>query len=116
MRRVLLLIAAAVTLPGCSVAKPIGPIIDTPSPVANAPVTSAPAPAAAPIKSSAGTCDAANLAWLVGRSRNEIPVPVDPARRRVACTRCPVTDDYRPDRTDIRYDAVTGLVTSVKCG
>ena len=27
-----------------------------------------------------------------------------------------VTEDYRADRTTIRYDAQSGLVTSVKCG
>ena len=109
MRRVTLLIAAAFILAGCTVAKPVGPIVDAP-PVAGA----APSPPLA--KASAGTCDAPKLAWLVGRSRNEIPAPVDPARRRVACTHCPVTEDYRPDRTDIRYDAATGVVTSVTCG
>ena len=113
MRATWPVIAAALLLPGCGVAKPIGPIVDpAPPPAAESPSP----PLATPIRPAEGTCDAATLTWLIGRSRNEIPVPVDPSRRRVACTRCPVTEDYRPDRTDIRYDAVTGLVTSVKCG
>jgi hypothetical protein len=108
MKPTWLVIVAAILLPGCSVAAPAGPIVDAPPPVAGAPIP--------PAKPAAATCDAPDLAWLVGRSRNEIPVPVDPARRRVACTQCMVTEDYRPDRTTIRYDAATGLVTSVTCG
>jgi hypothetical protein len=61
-------------------------------------------------------CEASSLAYLVGRPRTEIPVPVDPSRRRVSCTTCPVTQDYRPDRTDILFDQATGLITAVKCG
>jgi hypothetical protein len=106
MRRIVFVVAASILLPGCGMAKPVGPVIDTPPP----------ARAAAPAAPRAGQCDAPQLAYLVGRSRNEIPAPVDGTRRRVACTHCPVTEDYRPDRTDIRYDAETGLVTSVKCG
>ena len=107
----LLSVVALVLLPGCSVARPIGPIVDAPpTPIAGAATPVVPTPA------SAEKCDAAQLVWLIGRSRNEIPVPVDPSRRRVACTRCPVTEDYRPDRTTIRYDAQTGIVASVTCG
>ena len=61
-------------------------------------------------------CEAASLAYLVGKPRTEIPVPVDPTSRRVSCTTCPVTQDYRPERTDILFDAQTGLITEVKCG
>ncbi len=61
-------------------------------------------------------CEATDLAYLIGRSRTEIPVPVDPSHRRVSCTTCPVTMDYMPDRTDILFDARTGLITEVKCG
>lgn len=109
MKRTLLVIAAAFVLPGCSAAAPIGPIVETP------PVASPPTPAG-PVAPPAEKCDAAQLIWLVGRSRNEIPVPVDTTRRRVACTQCMVTEDYRPDRTTIRYDSATGVVKSVTCG
>ncbi len=61
-------------------------------------------------------CEAAKLAYLVGKPRTDIPVPVDLSDRRVSCTTCPVTQDYRPDRTDILFDAQTGLITEVKCG
>jgi hypothetical protein len=81
------------------------------------PVSATPPPLArfAPPTSSE-PCDRASLAYLVGKPRSLIPVPVDPSLRRVACTTCPVTEDYRPDRTDILFDAQTGLVTALKCG
>jgi hypothetical protein len=61
-------------------------------------------------------CDAPALTYLVGRRRTEIPVAADLTHRRVACTTCPVSEDRRPDRTDILFDARTGLVTAVTCG
>jgi len=79
------------------------------------PAATTPAPLLAPPKDPTA-CEAASLAYLVGRPRTEIPVPVDPSRRRVACTTCPVTQDYRPERTDILFDQATGLITAVKCG
>ncbi len=62
------------------------------------------------------TCEAPSLVYLIGKPRTQIPVPVDPSRRRVSCTTCPVTEDFRPERTDILFDQNTGLVTAVKCG
>ena len=41
---------------------------------------------------------------------------VDPSRRQVVCTTCPRSDDYRPDRLTIEYDAVTGKVVKLQCG
>jgi hypothetical protein len=99
-------LGALMLVAGCMMAKPPGPLVDEPGFVGSRPI--APPPR--------GQCDAPRLAWLVGRSRNEIPVPVDPTRRRVACEQCPVTEDYQPERTTIRYDAQSGLVTSVRCG
>ncbi len=37
------------------------------------------------------------LQGLIGKQRSEIPIPVDPSRRRVACTTCPVTPELSPD-------------------
>ena len=80
------------------------------------PARAAPSPPVSPIPAApADRCGAAELGWLVGRPRTEIPVPVDPSRRRVACTTCPITEDFRPDRLTILFDADTGLVTSVRC-
>ena len=61
-------------------------------------------------------CGAASLQYLVGKQKTEIPVPNDPSRRRVVCTTCPMTKDYRPDRQTILYDEATKAVTSVTCG
>ena len=34
----------------------------------------------------------------------------------VACTTCPVTEDYSPYRLNIFYNQQTGLVEQVRCG
>jgi len=63
-----------------------------------------------------GQCDAPSLTYLIGRPRTEIPVPADLSHRRVACTTCPGGDGYRPDRTNILFNASTGIITAVNCG
>jgi hypothetical protein len=63
----------------------------------------------------ADQCGAGALAYLVGKPKAEIPVAADPGRRRVVCTTCPMTRDFRPDRQTILYDEATKLVTSVAC-
>jgi len=85
---------------------------DTPTPY----VTPRPSSQPAPPKSAADACGAAAHAYLVGKSRSEIPIPVDPSQRRVACSTCPLTEEFRPTRLNILYDAQSGLVTSVNCG
>ena len=64
----------------------------------------------------ADMCKAGELQWLVGKPRTEIPVPVDVVNRRVACTTCPVTEDYSPYRLNIFYNQQSGLVERVNCG
>jgi hypothetical protein len=61
-------------------------------------------------------CGSAKLRYLVGRPKTEIPVPVNPSQRRVACTTCPLTMDYSPMRLNILFDEGTGIVKEVKCG
>jgi hypothetical protein len=61
-------------------------------------------------------CEAQSLAYLVGHPKTDIPVSADLSHRRVACTTCPVSDDFRPDRTNFMFDEKTGLITAVKCG
>jgi len=61
-------------------------------------------------------CKASEMQWLVGRPRAEIPVPVDVVNRRVACTTCPVTEDYSPYRLNIFYNRQTELIEQVRCG
>ena len=61
-------------------------------------------------------CDAKSLASLIGKPRESLPVAVQPAKRRVSCSTCPMADDYRRDRTDVVFDARTGLILSIRCG
>jgi hypothetical protein len=75
-----------------------------------------PQPMPYPTTAAAPECEAASLAWLVGKPRSAIPVPVYPSLRRVYCSTCLVTQDYMPGRTDIVFDTETGVITAVKCG
>jgi hypothetical protein len=88
----------------------------SPAPVAERPVATAPPPMPMPVREPKDSCGAREMQSLVGKPRTEIPVPVNPANRRVSCTTCPVTMDYRPERLNIIFDAKSGLVTEVKCG
>ncbi len=108
MIRKLATLAAVLTLSACASAPPPAP--PPPQPVTEAPTVPLPPP---PPEDS---CKAADFQYLVGRNKSEIPVPTDPSKRRVACTTCPVTMDYRPDRLNIYFDAETGTVKEVKCG
>jgi hypothetical protein len=100
----------ALMLAACSSAPSEAPKASAPAPVAGRP--SAPAP------ESAGNdhCGAAEAQAFIGKSRTEIPIPIDPARQRVACTTCPVTMDYSPERLNFFFDAATGVVKEVRCG
>jgi hypothetical protein len=62
------------------------------------------------------TCGAADLQRLVGRPRTEIPIPVDPSRQRVACTTCPITEDFNPSRLNFFFEADTGRIKQIRCG
>ncbi len=109
----------AVILVVTGAARPQTPMATRPVPPLTAQVPQSglePAPVAPPPSALQSRCEAAHLAYLVGKPRTAIPVPVDLSNRRVSCTTCPVTQDYQPDRTDILFDAQTGLITEVKCG
>ncbi|MFN3585039.1 peptidase inhibitor I78 [Phenylobacterium sp.] len=81
------------------------------------PAQPAPPPAAAPAPPPVqDACGAAEAQRLVGRPRSEIPVPLRPELQRVACTTCPVTQDYNPNRLNFFFDAATGIVREVRCG
>lgn len=69
-----------------------------------------------PIDPTADLCRAGDLQWLVGKPKTDIPVPVDVVNRRVACTTCPVTEDYSPHRLNIFFSEQTGVVEQVRCG
>jgi len=111
MRR--LFLAAILGLTACASAPraaPAGQVAAGPPSITQAPTISLPHP---PPKDA---CGAGELQWLVGRDKSQIPVPTHPGQRRVACTTCPVTMDYRPDRLNILFDAESGVVKEVKCG
>lgn len=38
------------------------------------------------------------------------------ANVRVVCTTCAATEDYRPDRMNVRFDQATGIIRAVDCG
>ena len=100
-----------VVLSGCgSTEKPPPP----PLPVVAPPPPAPPPPpvAAAP----SDTCGAQALQSLVGRPKSEIPVPTDMSKRRVYCSFCAITMDYREDRLNIVFDGETGIIKAVKCG
>ena len=122
MRR--LVLAMALVLSACASDKADGPAAASgpgaPAPPPPMAVTTRPAPAPepaapAPPSSPPDQCGAYALQDLVGKPRTSIPVPVDPSKRRVVCTTCPMTEDVRPDRLTILYDANTGLVTKLQC-
>ena len=101
-----LLVAALLILCGCS----------TPPPVVPTPLVVAPPPEAPKPLPVVDTCGAADLQHLIGRSRLEAPVPIRPERHRVACSTCPVTQDFDATRLNIFFDAGTGRITEVRCG
>ena len=64
----------------------------------------------------ADLCKAADYQYLIGKHRNEIPVPVEVVNRRATCTTCPVTMDYSAYRLNIFYNTQTEIVEQVRCG
>ncbi|UTP37860.1 peptidase inhibitor I78 [Phenylobacterium sp. LH3H17] len=107
MKTLTTLLAAAGLLALTACAEP------PPPPAPPPPPRPAPGP---PPPSEPDQCGSAEAQKYVGRSRTEIPVPVQPSRQRVACTTCPVTMDFNPRRLNFFYDAATGVVREVKCG
>ena len=105
-----LIILAVLGLAACAAAPSSTPAASSPPPIQALPTIPLPPPPPA------DACGARDLQWLVGQPKTRIPVPTTPSKRRVACTTCPVTMDYRPDRLNIFFDAETGIVKEVKCG
>ncbi len=105
-----LLLASCSSAPEPKPAPPPPPNTPTAPPAIALPATP---PASEPEKDQCGLKDAQAF---IGKPRTSLPAPVDPSRWRVACTTCPVTMDYRPDRLNILFNADTGVVQQVKCG
>lgn len=76
----------------------------------------APPPATAYHPMANDQCGAQTLQYLVGKPRTEIPVPLEPSTRRVVCSTCVATQEYRADRQTIVFDGDTGIIKSVTCG
>ena len=108
--RVLAAAGLTLMLAACSSAPSEAPKAAGPAPVAGRP------PEPAPETADNDRCGAAEAQAFIGKSRTEIPIPIDPARQRVACTTCPVTMDYSPERLNFFFDAATGVVKEVRCG
>jgi len=112
----------AIGVGSCAAPPPGTPGPPTPAPAAAAPTPVPPTPAPAPPRISQAPrsgidgCGAVALKYLVGRPRTEIPIPLEPGRRRVLCATCPIEHDYDSRRQTILYDERTGVVTSVTCG
>lgn len=112
MRPVLPWIAAGLALAGLAACAQKPPKWAAPAPTIAPVVIATPVPDAR----KPDLCAASGLAYLVGRPRTEIPIPVDPATRRVSCTTCMAPDDHSDTRQEILFDAETGLVKAVGCG
>lgn len=123
MKRNAVLCLAALVATSCGptpAPAPSPPVATVPAPVAQTPLLqSRPAqrpPRTEPSNAPRDLCGAGALQYLVGKPRSEIPVPVNVRSRRVTCTSCPVTMDFREDRLNILFDADTGVIKQVKCG
>ena len=127
MRRARAAALAAIALASCAPTYPIAPraMTTVPAPAAAPPPAASPArpagqalrtPIPRPDVNPRDQCGAADLQGLVGRPRTEIPVPLIPGRQRVACTTCPVTEDFDPGRLNFFFDRDTGVIREIRCG
>ena len=117
MKHIATILALGVLLASCSSAPEPAPPPPPSTPTAP-PAIALPAkpPASSLSDASKDQCGLKDAQAYVGKPRTSLPAPVDPSRWRVACTTCPVTMDYRPDRLNILFNADTGIVQEVKCG
>ena len=60
-------------------------------------------------------CDAEASKSLIGSHRGAVDFQAG-ADVRFVCTTCSATEDYRPNRLNIRFDEATGIIRSVDCG
>ena len=60
-------------------------------------------------------CNANDAKSLVGSHIGAVTFPKDAVVRNV-CTTCAATEDYRPERLNLRFDEATGIIRSVDCG
>lgn len=60
-------------------------------------------------------CNAEDARSLVGSHIGAVTFPRDAVVRNV-CTTCAATEDYRPERLNLRFEEATGIIRSVDCG
>ncbi|MES2860728.1 MAG: hemolysin [Pseudomonadota bacterium] len=60
-------------------------------------------------------CDAAGARSLIGSHRGAVDFAAG-ANVRFVCTTCAATQDFNPNRLNIRFDEATGIIRSVDCG
>lgn len=60
-------------------------------------------------------CDASASRSLIGSHVGAVDFAAG-ANVRIVCTTCMATDDYRPDRLNVRFDQETGIIKAVDCG
>jgi hypothetical protein len=104
------------TVPSSPGAAPTPSVAPAPAPAPSPVPVPQQSPVPKPQAAARDACGAADLQRLVGRPRTEIPVPIDPNRQRVACTTCPVTEEFVPDRLNFFFDALTGRIKQIRCG
>ena len=109
----LLLAACSIAPEDLAPAPPAAPAAQVAPPPAPAP---SPLPVPPPPAPPRDACGASEVQNLIGHPRSEIPVPIHPERQRVACTSCPITQDYQPGRLNFFFDARTGLIKQIRCG
>lgn len=68
-----------------------------------------------PVDDGPKQCDAAAARSLIGSHVGAVDFAPG-ANVRIVCTTCAATDDYRPDRLNVRFDQATGIIRSVDCG
>ena len=115
MRGVSVMVAVGLVAALAACTEPAKPTA-APPPAAEAPPPPPPVLTPPQAMGASDTCGADPLQYLVGRPHTQIPPPVHPNRRRVACSTCVLTLDHNAARQTIVYDARTGLVQSVRCG
>lgn len=109
MRKTLITFVALLGLAACTTS-PEAPAASTtrePAPPTETASADAPIP---------DQCRAAERQNWVGRSVDNLPAALAGENRRVVCTTCARTEDYRADRLNIDFDAGTRRVVKVSCG
>jgi hypothetical protein len=64
----------------------------------------------------ADLCHASQYQHLVGRKMTDLPPKPEGAVWRQACTQCPVTMDFNPNRMNIFFDKDSEVIRQIRCG